>query len=567
MRFSNELRVGIMFLTGLILLVLVIVTLTRWGEGRNTYAFNIRFTEAQGIQHGAPVRVAGVTAGQVSEISLDPKTYQALVTVRLDQQIQVHRNYIYAIGMSGLVGERYVEITPVTENAGPFVIPGETVDGTTSTDLDELMANANVLIGKLSTASDALNQIMGDKESQKNIKAAIANFRVTSEESIKLTRGLNRIIATNEDDVNVIIDNIRDVSADINEVTNVLGPQLTKTQSIKNFEAASVKLTRIMDRAERIAASLDTLVCDPQVTNDVRTTIINLRQASNDLNAVMADAKLASGKLPRIATNIETASNALPSIASYVEDASKILPSITGYMHDASKSLPTIAKNVEDASTSLPTITQNVAEASKSLPTIAKNVEQASNDLPTITSTLRAATPEVAANITQASRNLRDSSCNLGQVISQVSKTATTLSTLRIEPEGRVMLLAGDNDGSNARADLNLNVYGCSSMFRLGLAEIGDDTTVNAQFGNRLRENLWFRYGLIQSQFGIGVDYGASPNLYLSGELFDPDHLRANLLLDYRIRPLGTDWWFTTGFYNLFDDNTLGIGLTYVPGR
>jgi hypothetical protein len=125
-------------------------------------------------------------------------------------------------------------------------------------------------------------------------------------------------------------------------------------------------------------------------------------------------------------------------------------------------------------------------------------------------------------------------------------------------------LVSGEPD---TRADLNMDIQGLKSMLRLGLADVGNRDQFNLQFGNRIGKDNWFRYGLVQSSFGIGTDLQPTANWRLSGELFAPGDIRGNALLSYRPSLLGDDWWLTGGWYDIFhpDTTSVGVGINYRP--
>ena len=54
------------------------------------------------------MKAAGVVVGRVERIRLDPQTYQALVTMRIDQGYQFTKDTIASILTSGLLGEVYI---------------------------------------------------------------------------------------------------------------------------------------------------------------------------------------------------------------------------------------------------------------------------------------------------------------------------------------------------------------------------------------------------------------------------------------------------------------------------
>ena len=61
-----------------------------------------------GLKTNAPVKSAGVLVGRVASISLDPKTYQAKVSLNLNSQYKFSSDVSAQILTSGLLGEQYI---------------------------------------------------------------------------------------------------------------------------------------------------------------------------------------------------------------------------------------------------------------------------------------------------------------------------------------------------------------------------------------------------------------------------------------------------------------------------
>jgi phospholipid/cholesterol/gamma-HCH transport system substrate-binding protein len=72
------------------------------------YHLSAAFDNIGGLKLRAPVKAAGVVVGRVERITLDPQSYQALVTMRIDQGYQFSKDTIASILTSGLLGEVYV---------------------------------------------------------------------------------------------------------------------------------------------------------------------------------------------------------------------------------------------------------------------------------------------------------------------------------------------------------------------------------------------------------------------------------------------------------------------------
>ncbi len=73
-----------------------------------SYRLEARFDNIGGLKLRAPVKAAGVAVGRVDRITLDPKTYEAVVTLRIDKGFEFTKDTIASILTSGLLGEVYI---------------------------------------------------------------------------------------------------------------------------------------------------------------------------------------------------------------------------------------------------------------------------------------------------------------------------------------------------------------------------------------------------------------------------------------------------------------------------
>ncbi len=81
-----------------------------------TYKLSAKFDNIGGLKVRAPVKSAGVVVGRVSDISLDGKTYQAIVTLQMEKNFVFPTDSSAKILTSGLLGEQYIGIEPGGED-------------------------------------------------------------------------------------------------------------------------------------------------------------------------------------------------------------------------------------------------------------------------------------------------------------------------------------------------------------------------------------------------------------------------------------------------------------------
>lgn len=76
------------------------------------YSLTARFTSISGLRSGAIIEGAGVRIGTVSNIEFDPDTFEAVVTLRINQGVPIQEDAIAAIRTQGIIGEKFVKIVP-----------------------------------------------------------------------------------------------------------------------------------------------------------------------------------------------------------------------------------------------------------------------------------------------------------------------------------------------------------------------------------------------------------------------------------------------------------------------
>ena len=107
----TELVVGIFVLLGLAGLAYLSIRLGKLEFiGSGGYRITAEFDSVSGLKPGAVVEIAGVEVGRVENIRLDK--YRAMVGLRIAEGIVLQDDAIASIKTKGLIGEKYLRITP-----------------------------------------------------------------------------------------------------------------------------------------------------------------------------------------------------------------------------------------------------------------------------------------------------------------------------------------------------------------------------------------------------------------------------------------------------------------------
>lgn len=78
------------------------------------YVVNAAFDDIGQLKVRGSVKIGGVTVGEVTDISIDPTTYRAIVKMRINSHVDdIPNDSSASILTAGLLGDNYVAITPM----------------------------------------------------------------------------------------------------------------------------------------------------------------------------------------------------------------------------------------------------------------------------------------------------------------------------------------------------------------------------------------------------------------------------------------------------------------------
>ena len=109
-----EIVTGFFIILGVAALYVIATSATNIKSyGEAGYAVTASFSNIGGLKERAQVTLAGVEVGRVTKITLDPKTFNAIVTLQMSGRFnQIPDDTTASILTSGLLGEQYVGLSP-----------------------------------------------------------------------------------------------------------------------------------------------------------------------------------------------------------------------------------------------------------------------------------------------------------------------------------------------------------------------------------------------------------------------------------------------------------------------
>jgi phospholipid/cholesterol/gamma-HCH transport system substrate-binding protein len=284
-RKGNPVRAGVITLVGvLIVLVLAIAINASFGLPFNIslippgqdYSIKAAFTDANGVNRGADVVIAGHNVGQVTSVEVSGN--RAVVSMRVSPHYAPLHQYTTArIRYSTLLAQKYIEITPI--NGGAELPSGGTIqsDNTLSpVDFDQFLsaldpqtrAQLQTLIqqaggglqGNQETINDLLAQLNGlSQESvaplstfhqhDADLDRIVANLGVVSDRLAQSHQQLGDLVASMSDVTGTLSANDRALASLITHLGNVMGDfDATLKGNEGNFHTTIVTLDPLLSQ-------------------------------------------------------------------------------------------------------------------------------------------------------------------------------------------------------------------------------------------------------------------------------------------------------------------------------
>lgn len=254
--------VGLFLVSGAVLLALSLAWL-RGFQMRSKfrkYLAVFEFSQACGICTGTPVRIRGVTVGNVIRVNPSLKSIEAIVEVE-DDKIIIPRNSLVEVNQSGLLMETLIDITPRDPIPSPLVGP-----------LDPECVKEGLIVCD--------RQLMKGYQGV-SLDALVGIFT-------RLGREVEEIGITNTyalaERVSSVIEEARPLLTKIQAMAEDVQPLLTEVRNsglLKEVESLTKSLTQASEDLRRVNTSIMTPENTELIQKSVYTLIFTLKNIEN----------------------------------------------------------------------------------------------------------------------------------------------------------------------------------------------------------------------------------------------------------------------------------------------
>lgn len=304
---ANHVWVGAVTLALLAALAAFVLWIARLNEGAQN-EYDIFFKQSvDGLAKGSEVAYAGVPVGKISEIELWPQDPSFVrVRIKVGSEVPVTVGTTATIqgsftGVSDIQLEGAVKGAPPLSEPGPEGVP---VIPTKRGGLGELLSNAPLLMERLATLTENLNQLLSE-ENRRSVTGILRNTdkvtRDLASASPELRRTMQDLQATLEQGTRTLAafegvalkaDNL------LGSEGNSLAVQLRQT--LAAAQRSMDQLNRTMEHAQPALdqVSQQTLPAAEAAIRDLRATSRALRNLTEKIDEQGAGALLKGQKLP-----------------------------------------------------------------------------------------------------------------------------------------------------------------------------------------------------------------------------------------------------------------------------
>lgn len=298
-----SLKVGLVVLSGLLILATAIVFFGRIGEFFSPRVIlQALFADVKGLKRGAPVWLSGVEVGNVSQIILpmEDHTQMIRVVIEVDAGVQplIKTDSTAMIRTLGLLGDKYVELTPGSVTARalsldtpiPGVLPSdlkELVSGGSETleQMSQFLKNLNVLTIKLSEGGGTAAHLVNDPALYK----AVHEFTVVAGDLLKkIQEGegtVGKLLEEPElyERLSASLASLESFSKKLDRQDTTLNKLITEPALYDHLNSASERLDRLLAQVEGGQGVAGQLLQDQELSRELKALIIDLRSLVGDM--------------------------------------------------------------------------------------------------------------------------------------------------------------------------------------------------------------------------------------------------------------------------------------------
>ncbi len=275
---TNEQKVGLFFLVGIILVGLAIEVTVGTDLLTRGYDLLVKYPSVEGLRTGDAVQVAGLKLGRVDAITLQPDGVR--VRLRLEHDAVVHSDSVARLDYQALSGSRFISISLGSPNAA-VLKNGDTIAGEVPPSITQMVDQLQGVAHSVEDLADSLNQNQD-----------------------RLLKNIDAMIDENRTSLQHTLDNLDSISTKLDRGNGTMAKLLNDPNLYDQITAVVTDLQKVSDRLARGQGDLGRLLGgDGALYDEVRETVAHLDTTVSNLEEVSTRVRNGEGTLGRIVTD------------------------------------------------------------------------------------------------------------------------------------------------------------------------------------------------------------------------------------------------------------------------
>ncbi|EKU99562.1 ABC-type transport system involved in resistance to organic solvents, periplasmic component [Leptolyngbya sp. PCC 7375] len=359
-RTIREGSVGLLVLAGVALFGGLVIWLRGVSYGQRSYRLLVDFESANGILEGSAVSYRGVQVGQITRMT--PSSNTVVVEIQINKSdLRIPAESVIKTSQSGLIGETTIAIQPpadvsVNDDSLPEPIARDCDSSVILCNGDRVNGLVGVNYEDLLESSQEISEALADPELLADAREILDNTRQISGNVVGLTDEVTLMAQSLRNEVQPLSVSARQTLASVSEAASQL-----EATTVRTSEQLDVTLTQVntilASNQDDLAITLDNISASTgqlRLALDTLSPVIQDGTLVNNIELLATNAAVASQDLRDISSRLNTSEN-LVLLQQTIESARDVFQSAQKIMADVDTLTgdPTLRSNVRDLLNSL----------------------------------------------------------------------------------------------------------------------------------------------------------------------------------------------------------------------
>lgn len=271
------------------------------------------FRDASGLGKKSRVQIAGISVGEVGEITL--LGTKAKVTMRIKKDVGLRVNGTLTKRSESLLGDYMLDLTPGTDEAPLIEDGGELKRVIDAQGMEQIFNSLSTITGDIQQVTGALRSVLGGDKGEGSLASIVDNL-------VKLTQAVDQTVRQSSDRLDAILRNVEVVSMDVRKLTS--GQQESIQDIVANIDVISRDVREVINTVKKVVGENENDLAGG--VSSVKETLAKLDRSLANVEAITQGVKEGKGALGALVGNDRLGQK----LSDTVDDVADLASKITG---------------------------------------------------------------------------------------------------------------------------------------------------------------------------------------------------------------------------------------------